>query len=346
MLTHAAAQAAYPSLMRRALLLLLSVLSLPMAAAVPLSAVEGRVTIEGDPLSGCTVRLESPALRRTKVSDAEGRYRFAGVAEGEYEIHFEFEGGAAPEPQSVLVRGELTTVPDQDLRLVVPETIVLSCSRACSDSPPADRFDVPRCSDYELHDALMESARQGDASSLALLRSRYATADTYSERHRLAGALLRRGNDTEIWNELVSHAAIAAGFPRVDGEHSPEFLRLCAEWGVDPDEYWWMGYDALDVACEDPRSRALLRGALATDDNDLVSVALLGLAAQRDLESLPLIESAIRRFSDGRRDSLVDLLAWFQSERADAVAMKFLEGEEALVRYREARAAAALGDGH
>jgi len=345
MLTHAAAQTSYPSLMRRALLLLLSVLSLPMMA-VPLSAVEGRVTIGGGPLPGCTVRLESPALTRTEVSDGEGRYRFAGVAEGEYEIHFELEGGAAPEQQSVLVRGELTTVPDQDLSFVVPETIEFTCGRACSDNPPADRFDRPLCSDYELNNALMESARQGDASSVALLRSRYATADTYSERHRLAGALLRRGNDSEIWNELVSHAGTALRFPYVNGEPSPEFLQHCAERGVDPDEYRWMGQGALEVAGKDPRSRALLRGALATDDDGLVYAAVLGLAAQGDLESLPLIESAIRRFSDNSRDVLVDLLASFQSERAAAVAMKFLEGEEALVRYREARAAAAPGDVH
>ena len=329
--------------MRLTLLLLLCVLSLPMAAG-PLSAVEGRVTIDGDPLPGCTVRLESPALTRTAVSDGEGRYRIAGVAEGEYEIHFELEGGAEPEQQRVLVRGELTTVPVQDLRLVVPETIVFTCGSACSDQPPADRFDRPLCSDYELHDALMESARQGDASSVALLRSRYATADTFSERHRLSGALLGRGNDAEIWNELVSHAGIALRFPHVGDEHSAEFLQHCAERGVDPDEYWWMGHDALEVAGKDPRSRALLRDALATDDDNLVSAAILGLAVQGDLESLPLIESAIRRFV--RRDFLVDQLSLFQSERADAVAMKFLEDEEGLVRYREARAAAALGNIH
>jgi hypothetical protein len=333
--------------MRGTLLLLLSILSLP-TAAVPLSTVEGRVTMGGNPLPGCEVRLESPALRRIEVSDEKGCYRFAGVAEGEYEIHFELEFTEDPDPQSVLVRGELTTVPVHNLVVneTIQETIVVSCSSACSDSPPANRFDVPLCSDYELHDALMESARQGDASSVALLRSRYDTADTYSERHRLAGALLRRGNDAEIWNELVSHAGIALRFPRVNGEPSPEFLQHCAERGVDPEEYWWMGRDALGVAGEDPRSRALLRKALATDDEDLVCAALLGLATQRDLESLPLIENAIRRFSDDRQDYLVDLLSLFQSERADAVAMKFLEGEEDLVRYREARAAAAVGEAH
>ena len=46
--------------MRPALLLLLSILSLP-TAAVPLSTVEGRVTMGGNPLPGCEVRLESPA---------------------------------------------------------------------------------------------------------------------------------------------------------------------------------------------------------------------------------------------------------------------------------------------
>ena len=113
-LTGARVAAFYPSLMRRALLLLLSVLSLPMAA-VPLSTVEGQVTMGGDPLPGSTVRLESASLTRTEVSNWEGRYRFAGVAEGEYEIHFELEGAAEPAQQRVLVRGELTTFPSRSL---------------------------------------------------------------------------------------------------------------------------------------------------------------------------------------------------------------------------------------
>jgi hypothetical protein len=324
--------------MRRVLLLLLTVLSLPVAA-IPLSTVEGQVMSDGYGLPGCTIRLESSTLTRTAVSDAEGRYRFVGVAEGEYEIHFELDG-VRPAQQSALVRGELVTIPLQELRPAVIETITISCGSVCGDNPPADRFDRPLCSDYELHTALMESARQGDASSVALLRSRYATADTYSERHRLGGALLGRGNDAEIWNELVSDAEIALRFPHVDGEPSPEFLQHCAERGVDPDGYWQMGEDALEVAGKDPRSLALLRRALAADDDNLVYAGLLGLAAQHDVESLPLIESAIRRFSD-YTVLFVDQLALFESERADAVAMKFLEDDADRERYREVRAAAA-----
>ncbi|MDP9193501.1 MAG: carboxypeptidase-like regulatory domain-containing protein [Acidobacteriota bacterium] len=333
--------------MRCVLVLFLSVFSLGMSA-VPLSTVEGRVTSGDDPLPGCTVRLESSSLLRTAVSDVEGRYRFVGVATGEYEIHFELEG-FEPARERGLVREEVVTIPVQELRIsAITEEIVMMCGWPCSDDPPSDRFARPRCSEYELHSALIESARQGDASSVELLRSRYATADTYSERHRLGGALLRKTrDDAEIWNELVSHAEIALRFPHVDGLESPEFLQHCTELSVDPDSHWWMGQDALDVASDDPRSHALLLRALATDDETLVYLAIVGLAGQRDFDSLPLIESAIRRFDDRNdyyTDFLADQLALFQSEHADAVAMKFLESEDDLARYGEMRAAAAALD--
>jgi hypothetical protein len=300
--------------------------------------------MDDDPLPGCTVRLESSSLTRTAVSDADGRYRFAGVSAGEYEIHFELEG-FTPARQRALVRDELVTIPVQELRLpAITEEIVMRCGWPCSDEPPSDRFARPRCSDYDLHSALIESARQGDASSVELLRARYSTADTYNERHRLGGALLRKVDDAEIWNELVSHAEIALRFPHVDGVESSEFLQHCAELGVDPHSYWWMGRDALEVASDDPRSRALLLRALSTDDEMLVYAAIVGLAVQRDFDSLPLIESAIRRLDDRvdhYTDYLVDHLALFQHERADAVAMKFLEDEDDLARYRDMRAALA-----
>jgi hypothetical protein len=187
---------------------------------------------------------------------------------------------------------------------------------------------------------LIESARQGDASSVALLQSRYASADTYRERHRLGGALLRMtGNDAEIWNELVSHAEVAVRFPHVSDENTPEFLRHCAELGVDPDSYWSMAQDAFYIAGRDPRSHALLLRALATDDDVLVYAAIEGLARQQDLESLPLIERAVLRFHVDKTDStgLAFALCWFQDERADAVAMRLIEDESDRELYREAR---------
>jgi hypothetical protein len=330
--------------MRCVLVLFLSFFALGMTA-VPLSTVEGRVTSGDVPLPGCTVRLESSSLTRTAVSDADGRYRFVGVATGEYEIHFELDG-LEPEQQRASIRDEVVTIPVQELRISATiEEITLACGWPCSEEAPSDRFERPRCSEYELHSALIESARQGDASSVELLQARYATADTYTERHRLGGALLRMTrDDAEIWNELVRHAEIALRFPHVDGAESPAFLQHCAELSVDPHSYWWMGQDALEVAGHDPRSRTLLLRALATDDETLVYLAIVGLAGQRDFDSLPLIENAIRRFDDRSEDYtdfFVDQLALFQSERADVVAMKFLEDEDDLTRYGDMRAAAA-----
>ena len=71
------------------------------------------------------------------------------------------------------------------------------------------------------------------------------------------------------------------------------------------------------------------------------TVRLESSAEQRDLESLPFLESAMRRSDDP--SVLVDLLGLFQSERADAVAVKFIEDESQLERYRELRDGLGVG---
>jgi hypothetical protein len=321
--------------MRSALLLLLTLMAANVAA---LAKVEGEVRLDPSPLPGCTVTLKSGTLTRTTFTDAGGRYRFEGVAEDEYEIHFELTGFDSAE-QRVLVHGDSLAVPRQELRVsATTETLTVACAfAACGDVAPTGRFDLPRCSDYELHTALIESASRGDVSSTRLLQTRYATADTTSERHRLAGALLREiPNDTAIWNDLVREAEIAVRFPRNGEELSPEFMQWSAEQNVDPENYWWMALDALEVAGHDPRSRALLLRALATDDEALRTVAIGGLAKQHDLASLPLIERTIVRAS-GDRELLVLSLGSFLDERADAVALKYLEDEAAVARYQEMR---------
>jgi hypothetical protein len=320
--------------MRSALLLLLTLMATNAAA---LAKVAGVVSEDG-PIPGCTVTLKSGTLRRTAVTDAGGQYRFQGVAEGEYEIHFELAGFDSAE-QRVLVHGDSLTVPPQELRVsAMTETLTVGCSVAtCGDDAPTDRFDFPRCSDFELHNALIESSSRGDVSSTQLLQTRYATADTDRERHRLAGALLREiPNDTGIWNDLVREAEIAVRFPRNGEELSPEYLQWSAEQNVDPENYWWMALDALEVAGHDPRSHALLLRALATDDEALGSVAIGGLAEQHDLASLPLIERTIVRAS-GDRELLLLSLGSFLDERADAVALKYLKDEAAVARYQEMR---------
>lgn len=223
--------------------------------------------------------------------------------------------------------------------LEITEEIVLACGASCSDHSPSNPYDLPLCSEYELNTALIESAAKGDASSIALLRSRHETADTYSERHRIAGALLRTSSDdAKFWNELVSHAEIAVRFPHVDYEMSPEYLEWCAKRGIAPDEYWYMAFHALEMAGADPRSRPLLLRALASNDGTLLIAAVEGLGKQRHFASLPLIERAFARVPEDAA-MLAMYLARFADERADALAMKYL-GESDLEAYREWRSAA------
>lgn len=122
--------------MRRALLFLVTLISLPLTAA-PLARVAGQVTLEGDVLPGCVVQLKSATMIRTAVTDSEGRYAFQGVPEGTYELRFEF-AGAEPAQRWMPVYGESIDVPVQDLEPVpVVEVITVV---TCGADRPADTF--------------------------------------------------------------------------------------------------------------------------------------------------------------------------------------------------------------
>lgn len=320
---------------RAASLLLLTLASIAMAADPPLARVAGEVRDDaGAPVPGFTVRLQSATMTHTAITDVEGRYAFAGVAQGDYEIFFELSGYGQAQ-RRLMVDGPSVSVPVEEI--VPEEAIVLACGRACADDPPSTLFDQPLCSEYMLNDVLIEAAADGDASAIALLRSRYETAETYSERHRIAGALLRPSSgDAKFWKELVSHAETVLRFPHGGEESSPEYLEWCGERGVDPSKHWYMALHALDMASKDPRSRPLLRRALALKDDCLREIAIEGLGAQQDFESLPLIERAIRASEE--KELLAGHLAHFADQRADAIAMKYLDGDlrESYLEWRSA----------
>jgi hypothetical protein len=306
-------------------------------SAAPLSVVTGRVTSSDQALPGCTVRLGE----RTTETDIEGHYAFEGVAEGEYEAVFELQGLETKE-QRVLVHGERVRVATEDLR--VPEsavTITFSCGSPCIDGPPEDRYDRPRCSDYELHDSLVASAANGDTSSIQLLRTRYADAETDSERNRLGGALLGKvADDSAIWNELLNRAEIPVRFPDAGDVQTPAYQEWSVAHDIDnPGAYWDMALYALGIANADARSRPLLERAIATGDRTLLYFAIEGFAEQKAVDALPLIETAIDRLPENERGSTARSLVLFQDERADALARKYFADEDDAEQYRaEARA--------
>jgi hypothetical protein len=221
---------------------------------------------------------------------------------------------------------------------VVQEEITFTCSlKVCNDDPPSDLDDdFPQCSEYFLREALLESAPH-DPSALALLKQRYATAKP-NERRNIAHGLLRRiEDDRPFWNDLYTLAEIAVRFPSGGAEPSPDFAQWCAARNVEPEPYWGLAISSLSDIVDDPRSHALLGRALASDNSDVVVLAIIGFGMQKDLTKLPAIDRAIARFPEKTRE-LAIYLAEYHDDRADAVAMKYLSDDDDLAMYGEMRA--------
>lgn len=306
---------------------------------ITLATVEGKVTTEDGPLPGTTVTVSSRAATRTQTTDAEGRYRFEHVPEGEYDITFELVGFVTASYR-LLVSGEIVRVADQDLQFDTTKVFILACGRMCEDERPASRYDLPLCSDYAMNDLLFEAAERGDASAISLLEKRHASEVSGYERTRIGVKLLgKSGREPEIWNEIEALAEIVLRFPNDAVEPSAEFAQWCDARGVDPLKQWGLSYDALWAAGKHPRSRGLLRRALETNNDTLITDAIQNLGFQRDLSSLPLIDKALQRMGD-QAPSIAESLAYFGDPRADALAEKYLAAD-LLASYRELSAAIA-----
>lgn len=78
------------------------------------SSIEGRIADQaGGVLPGVTVTLTSPALlerTRTTLTDSEGRYRFAALPAGTYEISFEYPQFATVKREVRLATGFVATI--------------------------------------------------------------------------------------------------------------------------------------------------------------------------------------------------------------------------------------------
>jgi hypothetical protein len=207
----------------------------------------------------------------------------------------------------------------------------------CRDEAPETPYGIPVCADYELHSALIAAAETGDASAIELLRKRYDLVDTHSERHRIAAALLRYApDDTAIWSDILAEAELAVRFADVDGDVATEFEEWCAARGFESYEHDGVLHDALAVAATDPRALPLLTKGLDTQNSSIAYVVVAGLAAQRNVDSLPAIDKLIERFPDDAR-WLAMMLNTFEPEQADAIALKYLDDEDDIQSYHERR---------
>lgn len=152
--------------------------------------------------------------------------------------------------------------------VVLAESIFLDLD-PCRSEPPATRYDLPLCADYELNSVLIKYAEAGDASAIVLLRERYKLADTHAERHRIARALL---SDRSIWNDILAEAELAVRFAEVDGKVPTAYDEWCAQRGLDPTQHRGVLYDALAVAASDERVIPLLKKARGTKDANVAVI--------------------------------------------------------------------------
>jgi hypothetical protein len=298
-----------------------------LVLALAAGSVHGVAVSDGTPLPGCTVSLISSAGKSTTITDIDGRYWFASVMPGRYDLLFELEG-LEPVERSIQVVAGVNEQRFADLRVaMVEETITLSCnSPPCQEGSPQSVWDEPSCSDYLLDEALIASIDRGDRSALELLRSRYTRAATWAEKHLIAEGLLRKvPDDSEYWDDLFEHARNVVRF-RWDDGYSDEFLQWCEERQYNPYGYDTMAFGAFTIVSTDPRSRALLLEAIERNDSSLVFGGILGLAEQRDLSALPAIERVLQRIRESGDESsnMAQALEPYRHEDADQLAFRYL----------------------
>jgi outer membrane receptor protein involved in Fe transport len=94
------------------------------------AGIEGKVVDQGGGvLAGVTASIASPALlggSRTTVTDSEGRYRFAALPAGEYELKFELSGFTPVERNLRLVTGFVATINETLQVAGITETVSVS----------------------------------------------------------------------------------------------------------------------------------------------------------------------------------------------------------------------------
>jgi len=200
-------------------------------------------------------------------------------------------------------------------------------TQQCSDAP-ATPWDLPSCDDREFDDALIEQAGTGDRSAAELLQHRYATASTYTERIHIGAALLGHArDDAAIWEDLAAYAEHAVDLHLDVDTSANRLAAYCAEHDCDPRKYDQLLWQAFDEVAGDHRARELCLRALGSNDTNLIAGAIAGLGRQHDERSLPEIAKMLQRLPE-HASMLASNLVVFESEAADALAMKYLNDED------------------
>ncbi|MBV9496759.1 MAG: carboxypeptidase regulatory-like domain-containing protein [Acidobacteria bacterium] len=296
--------------------------------------VEGTVTMDGGGFPGANVAIANGTLSRAAVTDKDGRYRFPDLPRGSYEITFAFEG-AEEARKTVEVNDGIATI-DAELKMQPTECAMPIANTPCSADAPATPWDQPRCADYELNSALIRSAKENDRSAIDLLRQRHATTTVWSERARIASALLGKlANDSAIWNELQTNAENLLRFSAQGEEAKAQLEAYCAEHDYPEEEYINALWSDFFEAGRDPRGRSLVLRALEIDDSNFVVMAIMLLGEQHEEGALPTIAKVLEKREDAA--DCAQALAYFRSPAADELAMKYMTRENERARYRYER---------
>jgi hypothetical protein len=203
--------------------------------------------------------------------------------------------------------------------------VLLLATPAFANSPPLcvetpkDRWDItPACSDYELDDLLIDAVGHDDPSAVALLEQRHDTVLTFGERRRIAEALLgHASDDRKYWNELYTEAQRVL-LPE------DELRAYSKRAGAAEDDYRFFVRGALWSIANDARSHQLMLRALSSNDQEVLIAAVNALGWQHDLEALDAVTKTLLRLDPEHRSRLAFHLNAFDSDAADAIAMRYL----------------------
>lgn len=303
-----------------------------LVLALSLGSVEGIVTMDGTPLPGATVTLTGKRSATTSAN-VEGRYRFENVTPGSYKVQVTMQGMHTA-TRKLVVRDGANKVETIALQIDMDEALTTSCS-ACTETP-SSVYDFPSCKDLSFDYHVIDRIHGGDRAAIALAEQRFANAVNYRQKVTLAGALLGKvANDKPYWRFLHEHASAAVRFASAEDEPPEEYKTWCAERKLDVNELPQIAKLALEKIQDDPRARALLTRAVGSANVYVVQAGIFGLATQKDLSALPLIERALTRFPTDAK-YLAEGLLMYGTAEADRLAFKYLD-ETQRASYRRSR---------
>ena len=238
-------------------------------------------------------------------------------------------------------------------------SVLLSCAapgQVAQSSPEkiADAIESVKQGNFSL--ATIEQIAEANAvQSVPALKERFALSQDADTKTKIADALVRLGeNDDIYWNYLIEQAtaAVKNDIPSptvfdargavVRGEVSPEFIAWTKAHNVSAESAAETVYGlprrvAFLAETGDPRGIPLLRQGLQSPNYLIAAMSAKGLAVIMDKSSIPLIIEACKRAPSESAIAIADSLIYFDDAQAQEAADRYLPKEYAQA-MRAARA--------